>query len=101
LEIGNGDFELGFLGKCQSRLEPGHQPDGALFIGKPVRPETLIRLLKTLLSQSDPKALRASNSLRPFTDLHIDRICDQTRRETLPSAGEGLGYSELRRIGSH
>jgi CheY-like chemotaxis protein len=30
--------------------QPGDLPDGALFIGKPVHPGTLVRLLKTLLS---------------------------------------------------
>jgi CheY-like chemotaxis protein len=29
--------------------KPGDLPDGALFIGKPVHPETLVRLLRTLL----------------------------------------------------
>jgi CheY-like chemotaxis protein len=29
--------------------QPGDLPDGALFIGKPVHPETLVRLLTTLL----------------------------------------------------
>jgi CheY-like chemotaxis protein len=29
--------------------KPGDLPEGALFIGKPVHPETLVRLLRTLL----------------------------------------------------
>ncbi len=29
--------------------KPGDLPEGALFLGKPVHPETLVRLLKTLL----------------------------------------------------
>ena len=30
--------------------KPGDLPEGALFIGKPVHPETLVRLLETLLT---------------------------------------------------
>ncbi|WP_457094544.1 response regulator [Microvirga sp. P5_D2] len=32
--------------------KPGDLPEGALFIGKPVHPETLVRLLKTLLTSN-------------------------------------------------
>jgi CheY-like chemotaxis protein len=42
--------EIGVL-IASGRAAPkvGDLPDGALFIGKPVHPETLVRLLKTLL----------------------------------------------------
>jgi CheY-like chemotaxis protein len=42
--------EIGIL-IASGRAAPkvGDLPDGALFIGKPVHPETLVRLLKTLL----------------------------------------------------
>jgi CheY-like chemotaxis protein len=37
----------------QAAPKVGDLPEGALFLGKPVRPETLVRLLKTLLT-SEP-----------------------------------------------
>jgi CheY-like chemotaxis protein len=45
--------EIGVL-IASGRAAPkvGDLPDGALFIGKPVHPETLVRLLKTLLGSN-------------------------------------------------
>jgi CheY-like chemotaxis protein len=45
--------EIGIL-IASGRAAPkvGDLPDGALFIGKPVHPETLVRLLKTLLGSN-------------------------------------------------
>ncbi len=42
--------EIGVLiASGRAAPKPGDLPDGALFIGKPVHPETLVKLLKTLL----------------------------------------------------
>jgi CheY-like chemotaxis protein len=42
--------EIGVLiASGRAAPKPGDLPDGALFIGKPVHPETLVRLIKSLL----------------------------------------------------
>jgi CheY-like chemotaxis protein len=42
--------EIGVLiASGRAAPKPGDLPDGALFIGKPVHPESLVKLLKTLL----------------------------------------------------
>jgi len=42
--------EIGVLiASGRAAPKPGDLPDGALFIGKPVHPETLVKLLRTLL----------------------------------------------------
>jgi len=43
--------EIGVLiASGRAAPKPGDLPEGALFLGKPVHPETLVRLLKTLLT---------------------------------------------------
>jgi CheY-like chemotaxis protein len=42
--------EIGVLiASGRAAPQPGDLPDGALFIGKPVHPETLVRLIERLL----------------------------------------------------
>jgi len=42
--------EIGVLiASGRAAPKPGDLPDGALFIGKPIHPETLVKLIKTLL----------------------------------------------------
>lgn len=44
--------EIGVLiASGRAAPKPGDLPEGALFIGKPVHPETLVRLIQTLLTQ--------------------------------------------------
>jgi len=46
--------EIGVLiASGRAAPKPGDLPDGALFIGKPVHPETLVELLRTLLVTKD------------------------------------------------
>jgi len=45
--------EIGVLiASGRAAPKPGDLPEGALFIGKPVHPETLVQLIRSLLSPS-------------------------------------------------
>jgi CheY-like chemotaxis protein len=46
--------EIGVLiASGRAAPKPGDLPEGALFIGKPVHPETLVRLIQTLLTPNE------------------------------------------------
>ena len=46
--------EIGVLiASGRAAPKPGDLPEGALFIGKPVHPETLVRLIKALLTPNE------------------------------------------------